>query len=733
MNTFNMNGGTVTGLIRQGTGVNTFVMQAGQVDSVDQGGPQPRFTLNGSRVTGGLTNGGAATITGGRIGSVALTAVTNTFTMSGGQVDANVTAGTGDTALTLSGGAIGGAVTLGNGTNAITVTGGSIAQVLASGDGAATFGWLEGGVIGGTVSFGAGGVVATLSNLTDANLAGLSALDGGTGQNSLTFDHTQISGLGRFTSWESIGLTNGSRLSLDNRGVSMGDATTQTGLFNIDTTSTLGWNGGGQSAIAMTLPGGLVTLNNAGTIDLTGGAGPGNSLMVSGNYAGHGGRLLLQSVLGSDNSPSGKLVISQGAATGNTAIGITNAGGAGALTVGAGITVVQTVQGGTTAPTAFSLANPVKAGGYSYFLFRGGVAAGTEDNSYLRSSITPPPPPPVTPPPVTPPPVTPPPVTPPPVTPPPVTPPLLATPTPLYRIEVPIYAEISSLTRELGVQQIGTFHDSAGDQSQLNETGALPAAWSRVWGNRTITSSGTGVDPHFNGAIGGMQIGQDLYADTAADGHRDHYGFLLGMARASGDVSGFALGVPAVQAGSLSIDAGSIGAYWTHIGAGGWYTDTIVIGSALTIKPSSNDGISPTTHGRSIAGSIEAGLPFPLTAGLSLEPQVQVIWQHVAIDDLNDGISNVTFADPNTVAARLGAPRRAADGADASIGRDLAAVCRRESLALLQCHESGNLRRYDRHPGAIIVDDCRHCSGVRRESERTRQRLREHALRDERR
>jgi outer membrane autotransporter protein len=26
----------------------------------------------------------------------------------------------------------------------------------------------------------------------------------------------------------------------------------------------------------------------------------------------------------------------------------------------------------------------------------------------------------------------------------------------------------------------------------------------------------------------------------------------------------------------------------------------------------------------------------------------------VAIDDLNDGISNVTFADPNTVAARLG-------------------------------------------------------------------------------
>jgi hypothetical protein len=181
VNTFNMDGGTVSGLIRQGIGINTFVMQAGQVDAVDQGGPQPRFTLNGGRVTGGLTNGGAVTIAGGRIGSVALTASRNTFSMSGGQIDASLTAGSGDTGLTVSGGAIGGPITLGNGANTITVTGGSIAQGLASGDGATTFGWLAGGVIGGSVSFGTGGVVAMLSNLSDANLASLSTFDGGAG------------------------------------------------------------------------------------------------------------------------------------------------------------------------------------------------------------------------------------------------------------------------------------------------------------------------------------------------------------------------------------------------------------------------------------------------------------------------------------------------------------------------------------------------------------------------
>jgi outer membrane autotransporter protein len=129
---------------------------------------------------------------------------------------------------------------------------------------------------------------------------------------------------------------------------------------------------------------------------------------------------------------------------------------------------------------------------------------------------------------------------------------------------------------------------------------------------------------------------------------------LLGAARASGNVTGFALGMPSVQAGDVAVDSASAGAYWTHIGAGGWYTDTIVTGSALTIKPSSNDGVSVSTHGRSIAGSMEAGLPLALLAGLRIEPQVQVIWQHVSINDVNDGISSVTFSNPSSFAARLG-------------------------------------------------------------------------------
>ncbi|KQR90005.1 hypothetical protein ASG35_01885 [Burkholderia sp. Leaf177] len=667
-NTFNMNGGTVSGLIRQGSGVNTFVMHAGQVDDIDQGGSQPRFTLSGGRVLGSLINGGTATITGGRIGSVALTSAQNAFAMSGGSIDADMTAGSGNTSVVLSGGIIGGAMRLGNGTNTITLSGGSITQGFASGDGQNTFKWLDGGVIGGAVTFGAGQTAATLSNLSDAQLSSTSIFDAGLGRDTLTFDHVDASAPSRFVNWESIAVTNASRLTLDSHRITLGDADTRTGSLSIDSTSSLAFNGG-SSAIMAAAPGARVTVNNAGVIDLTGGTR--NTLVVGGDYVGRSGILLVQSVLGADGSPSGKLVISQGSATGNTSIGVKNAGGAGALTLADGIMVVQTVRGATTAATAFSLASPVKAGAFTYYLFRGGVAAGTTDNWYLRSSVETVPPvlpvPPIVPvPPTTPAPLIPP-VGPTPPTEPPATPPTLPEPpvpqsppsnppatTPLYRIEVPLYAAVPSITRELVIDQIGTFHDRHGEQSLLDETNALPASWGRVWGNHARVSSDTGVDPHFSGFTGGTQIGQDIYADSTSSGHRNHYGLLLGAARASGNVTGFALGMPSVQAGSVAVDSASAGAYWTHLGAGGWYTDTIVTGSALTVKPSSNDGVSTTTHGRAIAGSVEAGLPLALLDGLSIEPQVQAIWQHVSLNDVNDGISSVTFSNPSSFAARLG-------------------------------------------------------------------------------
>ena len=97
---------------------------------------------------------------------------------------------------------------------------------------------------------------------------------------------------------------------------------------------------------------------------------------------------MLQTVLDTDGSPSDRLIISVGTASGQTSIGVTNLNGPGAGTTSNGILMVEASDGGTTASGAFSLTGPVAAGAREYLLFKGGVTAGTTENWYLRSAIT---------------------------------------------------------------------------------------------------------------------------------------------------------------------------------------------------------------------------------------------------------------------------------------------------------------------------------------------------------
>lgn len=367
-------------------------------------------------------------------------------------------------------------------------------------------------------------------------------------------------------------------------------------------------------------------LTNAGIVNL-GGAQVGNTLTVTGNYLGSNGTIAIDTQLGADNSPTDKLVLNGGTASGSTLLKVTNAGGGGALTAGNGIQVVQAENGATTSAGAFRQGSSVDAGAYTYTLYRGGLNGSDPESWYLRSQLISA-----------------------------LTPETVPSdPVPTYRIEVPIYAEVASLAREMGVQQLGTFHDRLGSQALLSETGPVPAAWGRVWGNHVVQGNEGTVNQQFDGSIVGAQVGQDLYADRSESGQRNHYGFFLGFTHAAGDVSGFALGQEGLPVGNLSIDSYSAGGYWTHIGPSGWYTDTVLMGSTMTIDPKSNNDVGATTHGTSLSASVEAGAPVPVSASLMLEPQVQLIFQHTNLNDLNDGTSNVAFNSANTVIGRVGA------------------------------------------------------------------------------
>ncbi|MCA8424444.1 autotransporter outer membrane beta-barrel domain-containing protein [Burkholderia seminalis] len=400
-------------------------------------------------------------------------------------------------------------------------------------------------------------------------------------------------------------------------------------------------------------------LINAGHVQL-GGSGIGNTLTVAGNYVGQNATIAMNTYLGGDGSASDKLVVSGGTASGSSTLKVTNVGGPGAQTTGDGIQVVQAANGATTNAGAFSLSGgTVSAGAYTYFLAKGGTANGTGDNWYLRNTVPPKPQPPVVEP------GQPTPPTEPPVTPAEGTPGSIVeavdnagtggNPEPIYRPEVPLYAEAPAVARQLGLLQIDTFHDRQGEQGLLAENGSVPASWARMWGGKSDIKQKGDVTPSFDGTVWGMQVGQDLYADTTAGGHRNHYGFFLGFSRAVGDVNGFALAQQDMGVGSLQVNAYNLGGYWTHIGPGGWYTDAVVMGSALTVRTHSNDNVSGSTNGNAFTGSVEAGFPIALGYGLTLEPQAQLVWQYLSLDKFNDGVSDVTWNNGNTFLGRIGA------------------------------------------------------------------------------
>jgi outer membrane autotransporter protein len=61
------------------------------------------------------------------------------------------------------------------------------------------------------------------------------------------------------------------------------------------------------------------------------------------------------------------------------------------------------------------------------------------------------------------------------------------------------------------------------------------------------------------------------------------------------------------------------------------------------------------TVGQGTAASIEGGYPFKLPGGYFIEPQAQLVFQNIHIDDAFDIAAQVGFADVNSLAGRIGA------------------------------------------------------------------------------
>ena len=432
--TLEITGGTLTGAVTQGSGLDSFIIRGGQILSLSQGDGLDTFLMTGGTIVGAFEDGDIARMSGGTVGRVDMKLDNNLFELSGGRINGNLVAGFGNDTIAVSEGSIGGSISVSGGTDQVTVSGGDIGSNVLLSFGDDRFSWRDAGLIHGAISLGPGNDTALLSNLTETQLASPSLVYGDAGIDTLTFDNSTSASGTRYSYWETINLSNGSVLDLPDR-LSLADdsAPLGSGTLNIDRTSTLGATTGSVGPIVTDQ---TVTVNNAGSIDLTrSGAQAVDRLTIVGNYVGNDARLNLQSVLAGDDADSDRLVVAQGTLSGSTAVTVSNLNGQGALTAANGITLVEATQGAVSTDGAFTLANDLSVGAYQYYLFKGGVTAGSENSWFLRSSVvapepvTPPTVPPVVEPPVTEPPVLEPPVVEPPVSePPPVEPPIITPP-----------------------------------------------------------------------------------------------------------------------------------------------------------------------------------------------------------------------------------------------------------------------------------------------------------------
>src|ERR1700754_1914380 len=380
------------------------------------------------------------------------------------------------------------------------------------------------------------------------------------------------------------------------------------------------------------------------------------------NYVGEGQSLIgLNTVVEGDGSPSDKLVIDGGSATGQSQLAIANVGGRGALTRANGILVVDTIGGGTTVPAAFVLASSVAAGPYTYTLARGSRDGSNDQAWYLRSTVDCPggPSPPCPSPPEPPPPGPPGPVPPgpePPVPPAPAPPP---TPVPNYRAEVSLYTALPALALRYGWATLGNLHERVGEEEQLRERGdlrerdTLNGSWVRVIGESGDADGDRrgiyGGGPHYDYDIRAVQIGLDAYAEEHDSGQRDHAGLYLGYGRITSDVTHY----DGTKAGRDEAKGPSLGLYWTHFWDEGQYLDAVWQGTWTKATSRSVDSFDLEHRGLGWAASLEGGYPFHKDTQV-FEPQAQVIYQAINDGDSQDGAARVRYRNTDSLAARLG-------------------------------------------------------------------------------
>lgn len=334
-------------------------------------------------------------------------------------------------------------------------------------------------------------------------------------------------------------------------------------------------------------------LSNRGTVQFSA-ASPGTVLTVTGPYVGQGGELAVTA----SADACDRLLLSGAAAvaSGNTSVRVTNVGDLGVATTGSGIEVIATENGARLEPEAFSLAGGhVDAGAYEYRLHQ------TEQGASLQSG---------------------------------------------YRAEVPLLAALPAQLRQADLDMLGGMHQRLGDApgNAVNDR----RAWGRLLRTEPrIRQQGT-VSPQSSGHLAGFQTGLDLYAGSSANA-----GFYLGQLKGDMRVNGLASDAIGKHAGSNHLHGRYLGLYASWLGEGGMYADTVLQWADHRSHSHTRES-QAQTKGRSRLASLEVGQPLGIDSRWQIEPQAQLVYRQLRLDDTALRHAAVQHKTPGDWTLRVG-------------------------------------------------------------------------------
>lgn len=394
---------------------------------------------------------------------------------------------------------------------------------------------------------------------------------------------------------------------------------------------------------------GLLPFNQATLASYTGNITNGSIIQLSNGFAGdtvtingnlnslEGSAIYLDVNLLDDNSPKDKLIIN-GSTSGNSKVYIHNLNGTGGQTVnGIQIISVQLFSYGV-----FTLGAPVQAGNYEYFLHKLG------NDYYLISSLSPKP-----------------------VKPTPIKPSKITTATNTQKITplvlrpaVTAFSMAPAINFETNLNLLGQASDRLKAKSIANNS--FQSVWAQTGfshhnlktnahSNTTPLLDSSQINSQLNTSF--LQIGTDVWSKVnTPTNQRQSIHVLAGIAQTHADISN-----PDRAKAGLNINTAKLNSTVSQLGLEyqtdfetGMYVNSVA--SVGQIRNSFTDiyGGQAKQSGTGLNYSIEAGRPFQL-AQWTLEPQVQLSYQHLHLNAFKDAISSIESHSTKNLRLRVGA------------------------------------------------------------------------------